>query len=244
MKYKIHNRIFIEASYGFANLMPYYEHMTALLQTSSKRGREFRERLKLEYKQKNREFNEQYWQDSQKIYDEVYPRFLNCSFLVSVCSIFEYYLKRICDLVKEEHKMPFGWESSLSKGSMLMKVKSDLKLSGIVLKDDPPRIELPPPDFKPTEVFDENRVIIKELWQALENYFLIRNCIVHYNGLINEARSPEKVRDYAITKGIILDNSGQSGLLITEEFNKEVCSTMHQFFDKLHGAYYSTPLPD
>lgn len=244
MKYKVHNEIFIDASYCFINLMPYYEHMTALLRRSSKQGREFRERLKLEHQRKNQEFNEQYWQDSQKIYDEVYPRFFNHSFLVSSCSMFEYQLKRICDLVKEEHKMPFGWEMSLSKASMLMKIKSYLKLAGIVLKDDPPRIELPPPDFKPTEVVDENRVIIKELWEALKHYFMIRNCIIHNNGVINEARNPERIRQYAAEKGIILDNPSQPELLITEEFNKEVCNTMHQFFNKLHGAYYSTPLPD
>jgi len=244
MKYKIHSRIFIEASSCFINLMPYYEHMTALLQSSSKRGKEFRERLKLEHQQKNREFNEQYWQDSQKIYDEVYPSFFNHSFLVSACSIFEYYLKRICDLAKEEHKMPFSWEMSLSKASILMKIKSYLKLAGIVLKDDLPRIELPPPDFKPTEVLDENRIIIKVLWEELANYFMVRNYIVHNNGLINEARNPERVRRYATEKGIILDNPDQPELLINEEFNKEVCTTMHQFFDKLHSAYYSAPLPD
>ncbi len=206
--------------------------------------KEFRERLKLEHQQKNREFNEQYWQDSQKIYDEVYPRFFNHSFLVLACSMFEYQLKRICDLVKEEHKMSCSWEKSLSRGSMLAKVKRYLKLAEIVLKDDSPRVELLPPDFKPTEILDENRVIIMELWQALENYFMIRNCIVHNNGLINKVRNPERIRQYATEKGIILDNLGQPELLINEEFNKEVCNTMHQFFNKLHGAYYSTPLPD
>ena len=244
MKSKVHNRIFIEASYCFINLMPYYEHMTALLRRSSKQGREFRERLKIEYQHKNREFDGQHWQDSMKIYDEVYPRFLNYSFLISACSIFEYQLKKLCDLVKEEHKMPFSWEMSLSKGSVLRKIKSYLNLAGITLQDDPPRIELPPPDFKPTEVLDESRIIIKALWEALGHYFMVRNCIVHNNGLVNEARSPERVRQYATEKGIILDNLGQPELLINEKFNKEVCNTMHQFFDKLHSAYYSTPLPD
>ncbi len=244
MKYKVHNRIFIEASYCFINLMPYYDHMTALLRRSSKQGQEFRERLKVEYQQKNKEFNERFWQDSQKIYDQVYPRFLNYSLLVSACSIFEYQLKRICAFIKEEHKMPFTWDMDSSKKSMLIKIKRYLKFAGVILKDDPPRIELPPPDFIPTEVFDENRIIIKTLWEALENYFMIRNCIVHDNGLINEARNPEKVRNYAIAKGIILDNSSQPELLITEDFNKEICNTMHQFFNKLHGAYYSVPLPE
>ena len=196
-----------------------------------------------QYQKQDKELNERVWQDLQKIYGQLYPRFLNYSFLVSACSIFEYQLKRICALIPKEHKMPFGWEMSLAKTSMLMKMKSYFKLAGIVLKDDPPRIELPPPNFVPTEVFDENRVIIKTLWKALENYFMIRNYIVHDNGLINEARNPEKVRKYAIEKGIVLDNSGQSELLISVDFNREVCKTMEQFFSKLHSTYYSTPLP-
>ncbi len=140
--------------------------------------------------------------------------------------------------------MPFSWDMDDSKDSTLIKIKRYLKLAGVILIDDPPRIELLPPDFKPTEVVDETRVIIKALWEALGNYFMVRNCVVHNNGLINKARNPERIRQYAVEKGIILDNPSQQELLINEEFNKEVCNTMHQLFNKLHSAYYSTPLPE
>ena len=244
MKYKVYNRIFTEACYCFINLMPYYNYMTASLRGSSKESQADREQLRIDYQKKKKEFNERIWQDLQKIYSQLYPRFLNYSFLVSVCSIFEYQLERICDLVKEEHKMPFSWDMDDSKDSALIKMKRYLKLAGVILVDDPPRIELPPPDFKPTEVFDESRVIVKELWQALSNYFMIRNCIVHNNGLINKARNPEKIKQYAAKKGITLDNQGQPELLINEEFNREVCNMMEKFFDKLRSAYYSTSLPE
>lgn len=244
MKYKVHNRIFIEATYCFVNLMPYYNHMTALLRGLSEESQADGEKLRIDYQKKNKEFNERIWQDLQKIYGQLYPRFLNYSFLVSACSIFEYQLKRICALIQEEHKMPFGWEMDSSRKSMSIKIKRFLNFAGVILKNDSPRIELSPPDFVPTEVFDENRIIVKTLWKELENYFMVRNCIVHDNGLINQARNPEKVRNYAIEKGIILDNSDQSELLITADFNREVCKTMEQFFNKLHGAYYSAPLPE
>ena len=110
--------------------------------------------------------------------------------------------------------------------------------------DDGPRIELRPPDFKPIEVFDENRVVIKDLWKSLYDYFTIRNCIVHNNGAINDARNPERITRYATEKGIITDNHGQPELLVTPEFNREVCDTMEKFFGKLTSAYYSTPLPE
>ena len=38
-----------------------------------------------------------------------------------------------------------------------------LNLAGVPLKDDPPRIELPPPDFKPVEVYDRNRILVSTL---------------------------------------------------------------------------------
>jgi len=67
---------------------------------------------------------------------------------------------------------------------------------------------------------------------------------VHHNGLINSARNSEKIKKYALEKGIISDDSDNPELVIDEEFAKEICSTMHQFFDKLHSAYYSTGLPE
>ncbi len=244
MKYKVYNKIFTEACYCFINLMPYYNHMTALLRRSSKESQADREQLQIDYQKNNNEFDERIWQDLQKIYGQLYPRFLNYSFLISACSIFEYQLERICDLVKEEHKMPFSWDMDDSKDSALMKMKRYLRLAGVVLIDDLPRIELPPPDFKPTEVFDESRVIVKVLWRSLGNYFMVRNCIVHNNGLIDKARNPERIRQYATEKGIIHDNQGQLELLISEEFNREACDTMGKFFDKLRSAYYSAPLPE
>ena len=36
----------------------------------------------------------------------------------------------------------------------------------------------------------------------------------------------------------------EKSLSINEEYNKEVCNTMHQFFNKLCSAYYSAPLPE
>lgn len=243
MQYKVHNMIFMEAGYSFSMLLFYYEHMMALLHRSSSHSREFIKRLKIEHKQKQREFKESYWNGSQKVYDQVYPRFFNYSFLISACSLFEYQIKKICVLVKEEHKVPLEWDD-MDYGSIPTKAKRYLRLAGVTLKDDPPTIILPPPDFVPTEVQDESRIVVSVLWKAIENYFMIRNCLVHHNGLINSARNSEKIKKYALEKGIISDDSDNPELVIDEEFAKEICNTMHQFFDKLHSAYYSTGLPE
>ncbi len=244
MKDKVYNRVFTEAYYCYINLMPYYNHMTALLRKLSKESQDDREQARIDHQKKNKEFDERVWQDIQKVYAEIYPKFLNYSFLVSACSIFEYQLKRICDVVREEHKMPYSWDMDNSKDSWLIKIQRYLKEAKVILTDDLPRIELRPPDLKPTKVFDENRVIAKLLWQALSNYFMVRNCVVHNNGLINKARNPEKIRQYATEKGIILNNQGQLELLINDEFNRDVCNTMQKFFDKLRSAFYSACLSE
>lgn len=237
---KIYNRMFTEAWYSFSMLRFYYDHITALLRRSSNDSREFIERLKVEYKQK-KEFNEQTWQNSQKIYDKIYPGFFNNTFLISACSLFEYQIRKICTLIKEEHKMPFDWDDM--DGTVPTKTKRYLRFAGVLLKDDPLKVVLPPPDFIPTEVPDESRIIIKVLWEEIENYFMVRNCIAHHNGLIQKARNLDKIKKYATEKGIFVDKAGQLELLLNEDFNKEVCNTIEKFFHKLTGAYYGTRLP-
>ena len=84
---------------------------------------------------------------------------------------------------------------------------------------------------------------LKVLREALANYFMVRNCIVHNNGLIDEARNPERIKQYADEKGIVLDNPGQTELLINEEFNNEVCATMHQFLTSYIAPIIAPHLP-
>ena len=117
-------------------------------------------------------------------------------------------------------------------------------MSGIFIHDDPPKIVLPPPDFVPTEVFDENRFIASELWHDLENCYRIRNCITHHGGIISRMRYQKHIGEYALTKKILVHSKNQKELKINHEFNREVCDIMMKFFRKLMGAYYSTPLPE
>ena len=81
------------------------------------------------------------------------------------------------------------------------------------------------------------------LWQDIQNYFRIRNCIAHHNGFVLKAKNSNRVKKYATEKGILGDDKDEPIFLLNEGFNREVCKTMVQFFMKLMGAYYSTPLP-
>jgi hypothetical protein len=241
MKYKIHNRIFMDASYSFSMLEFYYDHIIASLRKSSKDFLEHADQLENSFRSKQKEFNKQEWLKHYDVYSEVYPGFFNNSFVMTACSLFEYQIKRICTLIKEEHKVPFDWDVMI--GNVPTKTKRFLNFAGVTLKDDPPRIELSPPSFIPTEVPDENRIIINILWNEIENYFMVRNCIAHHNGLIQKARTPDKIKKYATEKRIFINKAGQLELLLNDDYNREICNTMEKFIQRLEIAYYSTPLP-
>lgn len=242
MRGKIFNRIFTDAEYSFSMLIFYYEHMIATLRKSSHYFQEFTERLEIENRNRQKEFDKNYWLKHYDVYTEIYPGLFNNSFIILACALFEYQIKKVCALIEEEHKAPLEWDDM--EGTVLLKTRRYLGIAGVILKDDPPRIGLSPPNFVPTEVFDKDRIIMKVFWQELENYFKVRNCIAHNNGEVERLRYPDKVIEYASRMGILVDENGQRKLSLNQVFNKEVCGTMMKFFNRLMSAYYSTPLPE
>jgi len=197
--------------------------------------------MKAEYKSKGREYDNQTMKEFHKVFDEVYPGYFHNSFLVTACSLFEHEVKRVWGFIEEEHHVPVTWDDI--KGPVPVRMQQLLNLAGVPLKDDPPKIERFYPDFKPVEIYDENRVVVTTLWEDLQFSYRLRNCIVHNNGLVNKARGPESITKYAREKGILVEKEGQPEVQLNEGFNIAVCNTMGTFFNKLGGAYYSTPLP-
>lgn len=240
---KVHNMIFMDASYSFSFLRMYYEHVVALFNQSFEGAQEIRGRIKAEYESKGREYDTQHMMEFHKVFDEVYPGYFHNSFLVTACSLFEHEVKKVWAFIQEEHQVPFGWHV-FKESPVPQRMKKLLNFAGVVLKDDPPRIELPPPDFKPTTVYDENRTIISALWKELGYYYRVRNCIVHDNCLVEKARGSRTLQKYAIEKSILVERDGQPEIQLNENFNVTVCETMGKFFDKLMSAYYSTLLPE
>ena len=231
----------MDASYSFSFLRMYYEHVVGLFVQSHKKDLEIRARMKAEHEAIGREYDTPHMRNFHRVFDEIYPGYFHNSFLVTACSMFEHEVKKIWAFIQEEHKVPFRWNDF--KHPVPQRMKILLKFAGIKLKSDPPRIELPPPDFKPTKVYDENRTVIGVLWNDLEYYYRLRNCVVHNNGLINNAKGPENIKKYAIEKAIIVEKNDQPEIQLNQDFNMAVCKTMEKFFDKLGGVYYSTPLP-
>lgn len=233
--------IFMYASYSFSSLRMYYEHVVALFSDSTKRAKGMRDRIRAEYQEKGREYDTQLMKDFHKVFDEVYPGYFHNSFLVTACSLFENEAKKVWVFIGKEHNVPIIWDDI--KGPVPVRIQQLLNLAGVPFKDDPPKIERHYPDFKPVEVYNENRIIVSTLWEDLQYCYRLRNCIVHNNGLVNKARGPESITKYARGKGIIVEKEGQPEIQLNEGFNIAVCNTMGAFFNKLGGAYYSTPLP-
>ena len=239
---KVVNRMFMDAEFSFSMLKFYYGEITNLLRIRAEDFRKSTDEIEEEHKRLQRPFDKEYWLKHYDVYSEFYPATFSNSFIISACALFESQIQKVCALVKEEHKVPLQWDDI--KGSVPTKAKSYLWHGGVLLKDDAPTIILSPPDYVFTEVFNEKRIIAERLWLELENYFRVRNCIAHHGGSISRMRYQKRIREYASSKGILVDNNGQQELRLSHDFNNKVCDTMAMFFSKLMGAYYSTPLPE
>lgn len=233
--------MFFKAGYSFSDLSMYYRHVVTQLHYYADRIKESGKEVEEAEKERGREFDKQNQEKFEAVFAEIWPGYFHNSFLTSACSQFEHEVKKLCAVIQEEQKMPMAWD--VMEGPTPAKTKSYLNLAGVLLKDDPPRIELSPPDFKPTAVYDENRTVISTIWKELGFYYRVRNCIVHDNGFIDKARGSITLRKYATEKGIIKENKGSPKIQLNEDFNVTVCETMQKFFERLMGAYYGTPLP-
>ena len=239
---KIHNRIFIDAEHSFSLLKFYYNEVIDLLHRRAADFHKFTDQIEKDYIKRQHPFDKENWLQHYDVYSGYYPDIFSNSFIISACALFEFHIKKICDLVKEEHLVFLEWDDM--KGSVLTRTKIFLWHGEIIIRDDPPTIVLPPPDFIPTEVFDDKRFIADELWQNMENCFRVRNCIAHHGGVISRMRYQRYISEYASEKGILIENNDPKELKISHDFNKEVCDTMMKFFSRLMGVYYSTPIPD
>ena len=239
---KVVNRIFTDAEHSFSLLKFYYNEVAQLLHQRATNYHDFTDRIEKEKRQRQQPFDKESWLKHYDVFSEYYPNIFRNSFIISAWALFESQSKMILDLVKEEHNLPLEWDDFT--GGVPQRVRSFLSYSGIIIQDAPPSIVLSTPGFVPTEVFDEDRFVASELWNNLENCYRIRNCIAHHGGVISKMRYRKLISEYASTKGIMIQNVDRKELKISHEFNREVCDFMMKFFNKLSGAYYSTPLPE
>jgi hypothetical protein len=153
-------------------------------------------------------------QDEYWRYEEEFPRILRNSFLVSACSLFEHEIDILCEKLKKRESIPIGWKEL--RGDALERFKIYLKLAKIDW------------DFKSSD------------WQEINNYYLIRNCIVHGNGLIKGFRDEKALRNLNDKKKIISEDTIEEEIALKATFCQEIISTMHNIFDSIYKTILET----
>jgi len=159
--------------------------------------------------QQRQEFYE-FYSDEYWRHEEKFPRILRNSFLVSALSLLEYEINVVCRRLKKDQRV----EVSLSdlKGDTLEQAKLFFKFAGLNLRYDSPT------------------------WQEINNYYLVRNCIVHNGGLIKAFKQEQKLRNYITHKNIISQDTIEEELALTGQFCEEIIETMQAFIEELYKA--------
>lgn len=146
-------------------------------------------------------------------YSETFPRILRSSFFVSAISLFENEIDQISKKIKREQKIPIN--ISDLNGNLFTKLKLYCKLA-----------ELPMSFDNPT-------------WNTINNYYTLRNCIVHNNGFISGWRDEQKILPYVKKKNIVDELiffpsiRPTKVIALSEQFCKEVLETMQSFIVEL-----------
>ena len=145
--------------------------------------------------------------DEYSRYGEEFPRILRNSYLVSIFSLLEYEVGMAFKRLKDKKQIAIGWKDL--RGDMVERAKLYCKLAGV--------------DFP----FDGN------IWQEINDYSKVRNCIVHKNGLLRDAK-PDLIQ-YLTDKSIISEYP-IAEITLTKEFCEKVINTTHIFFKELYDA--------
>ena len=160
--------------------------------------------------EQHQEFYDVYQEDYWR-HEEKFPRILRNSFLVSALSLLEYEMNVICRRLKKEKQRRISWRDL--RFDVLEQFKEYCNLAGLSLPYDDPT------------------------WQEINNYYMVRNCIVHNSGLIKGAKREQELRDYISRKNIISQDTIEQEITLTGQFCEEGINTMQDFLAKVYKAY-------
>ena len=145
-------------------------------------------------------------------YSERFPRIFRNSFLVSAISLLEHELNLICNRLKKEQNIRINL-SDLT-GDTLERTKKYFQNAGLELPFSDPS------------------------WQEINNYYMVRNCIVHNNGLIQGVKGERALRSYISRKKIISEDTIKEEIALTPEFCREVVETIQVFLVELEKSMH------
>jgi hypothetical protein len=148
--------------------------------------------------------------DFHRIYAEIFPRILRNSFLVSVHSLLEHKMDFVCKRIKEERQISISWSDLKGNEPERFKLYCRLANLGFPFNDS--------------------------AWQQIKYYSMVRNCIVHTNGLLAEFQCKGKrgFITYLTDWGII---SQKQEIELTPKFCEDVIKTIRVFLNKVIEVY-------
>ncbi len=150
-----------------------------------------------------------------QFYRDEFPYILRNSFFVSAYSLLEFDIDFICKELKTKKKIPINL-SDLS-GDLMKRLKLYFKLAAV---------EYP---------------FNNKIWEEINNYSKLRNCIVHSNGLLKkDDKDYEALIKYVKEKSlakeryIISDEAAELEIGLTKAFCEEAVDTMEKFIDSAY----------
>lgn len=154
-------------------------------------------------------YEEDYWR-----YSQGFHRLLRNSFVILAYSLLEHQIEQICKILKRECKIPISLSDL--KGDVIGRSKLYFKkLAGL--------------DFPSGHQ--------NQIWQEINSLAMIRNCIVHNNGLLKGFREEQELRTYTSKKGIISQDTIREEIALTERFCRDIIETMRTFFKELYKTW-------
>ncbi|MFC2017442.1 hypothetical protein ACFLUD_03415 [Chloroflexota bacterium] len=146
-------------------------------------------------------------------YGNTFPRMLLYSIMIMACSLFESNIKLTYKVMNHFSATKLKWDDL--RGTVVDKTIKLLKDIGLNVKDE------------------------KETMEKFRNYHMIRNCIVHNNGEIQEYRYKDKLLKYANELGLVSSAYDEPILELTRDYCNEVCDDFMFFFSGLSINYSS-----
>jgi len=153
-----------------------------------------------------------YLEDLSK-HGNTFPQLLLYSIMIIACSLFESCMRLVCESMNHFNKTDLHWDEL--QGPVVHKIVRLLKAIGLRLEDE------------------------KEYIGKFENFYMVRNCIVHNNGSIDNYRGKAKLLEYAKRMGIISDDDSEQALELKQSYCENVCETFESFFLHLSLDYQS-----
>ncbi|MBG9776163.1 hypothetical protein [Brevibacillus laterosporus] len=140
-----------------------------------------------------------------------FPSILRYSVFIQVYSFLEFTLKSYCSLAKKSLEIKLS-DRDLS-GSGIERYRTYLKKV----------VEMPFPDSIPE-------------WALIQKYNIIRNCIAHTQGNLEEMNNSNKIKE-TISNLNNIELDGNSTVILKESFCDDVINTIDKFLIKFEGKF-------